>query len=188
MTSPPKPSQEDSESEVEIPTDSESDSDSGTEMTDSQVQKWLTNTFDRSTTKPMKAPLTASLSIPISASDVEKIKAGFRSRNMDDKWDLLAENPDEEGNLSLHIIRNWLHEECYVLHVVPEHEGKAKIEKITWEGNKGGLRCDEKQAMMEAVILCRMMLGCEFEALPEYGIGNLENTKVYKKLDAPDAK
>jgi hypothetical protein len=191
MTSHHKAEQEDEESEVEIPTDSESDSDSGTEMTEEEVKKWLANTYERGSRKPMKEPLTAPLNIPISHTDVEKIKVGSRSQSMDDKWDLLVEDPDEDGNLSLHIIRNWLQEECYVLHVVPklnsastDDEGTAKIERITWEGNKGGLQCDAEQAKMEAVILCRMRLGCEFEALPDYDIENLENTKVYRKLDA----
>ncbi|PQE23533.1 hypothetical protein CJF31_00006194 [Rutstroemia sp. NJR-2017a BVV2] len=189
MTSHSKAEQEEEEeSEVEIPTDSESDNDSGTEMTDEEVKKWLANIYERGSRKPMKEPLKAPLDIPISDADVEKIKVGSRSRSMDDKWDLLVEDPDENGNVSLHIIRNWLQDECYILHVVPkpstEDGGSAKIERITWEGNKGGLQCDAEQAKMEAVILCRMRLDCEFEALPDYDISNLDNTKVYRKLDA----
>ncbi|ESZ97770.1 hypothetical protein SBOR_1852 [Sclerotinia borealis F-4128] len=187
MTSHSKAGQEE-ESEVEIPTDSESDNDSGTEMTEDEVKKWQANTYERGSRKPMKEPLTAPLDVPISDADVEKIKVGSRSRSMDDKWDLLVEDPDENGNLSLHIIRNWLQNECYILHIVPnlstDDGGTTKIQSITWEGNKGGLQCDAEQAKKEAVILCRMRLNCEFQALPHYDISNLDNTRVYKKLDA----
>ncbi|RAL67552.1 hypothetical protein DID88_008307 [Monilinia fructigena] len=74
MTSHSKAEQEE-ESEVEIPTDSESDDDSGTEMTEEEVKKWLANTYERASRKPMKEPLTAPLNIPISDADVEKLKS-----------------------------------------------------------------------------------------------------------------
>jgi hypothetical protein len=91
---------------------------------------------------------------------------------MDDKWDMLIEDPDENGNISLHILRSWLQEECYILHIVPklsdDNGGSAKIQSITWEGNKAGLQCDVEQAKKEAVILSRGHLYSEFETLPHY--------------------
>lgn len=110
-----------------------------------------------------------------------KLKVGFKARSMDDKYDLLVEDPDENGNVSLHIIRNWLHEECYILRLVPG-SGSAKIQSITWEGNKSGLRCDAEQAKKEAVVLSRIFLHCNFEALPHYPSSVL--WQAYKKLDA----
>lgn len=172
---------------TEIPSDSDSDY-SGHEMTDEEVKNWDTNTYVRGSRKPMKAPLTAAWDVPLSDADVAKIKAGFRSRNMDDKWDLLIEEPDENGNISLHIIRNWLQEDCYILHIVPKPSnddgGRAKIQAITWEGNKGGLQCSTEQAKKDAVILSRMLLHCEFEKIPHYPISMLMDPSGYKKLDA----
>ncbi len=94
-------------------------------------------------------PLTAPWDLPISDADVEKLKVGFKSRRMDDKWDMLIEDPDENGHISIHILRSWLQEECYILHILPKpsnDDGRsAKIQSITWEGNKAGLQCDAEQ-------------------------------------------
>ncbi|OTB12316.1 hypothetical protein K445DRAFT_321304 [Daldinia sp. EC12] len=168
----------------EVPTtDSESEVDEEEEM-----RKWLSTAYEDSSKAPMKKPLTAPLDVPISDSDLEKIKAGCKSKSMDDKWNLLVENPDEKGGISLHIIRSWLDEPCYILHIAPksssEDGGSAKVRGITWEGNKAGLQCDAEQAKKEAVILCRGHLRCEFEALPQYPSSAFWDRNAYKKIDA----
>jgi hypothetical protein len=188
MTSHSKAEQEDYTTELPT-TDSESavEDDSGSEMDEEEIKKWYSNTYVRGSKNPMKEPLTVPWDLPISDADVEKIKVGFRSRSMDDKWDMLIEDPDENSNISLHIIRNWLQEECYTLHIAPKPSnddgGSAKIQGITWEGNKSGLQCDAEQAKKEAVILSRMLLHCEFEALPDYPLSMLGDFSAYKKLD-----
>ncbi|KAK2601689.1 hypothetical protein QQS21_004764 [Conoideocrella luteorostrata] len=160
----------------------------GEEMTDSDVERWYSRTYKRGSKDPMKEPLTASWGVPISDADVEKLKAGLQSRSMDDKWDMLVEDPDEKGGLSIHIIRSWLQEECYILHIIPkpsnDNSGSAKVQSITWEGNKAGLQCDAEQAQKEAVMLCRGHLNCEFEALPQYPGWMFWDSNAYKKLDA----
>ena len=97
------------------------------------------------------------------------------------------EDPDEYDNIYVHIIRNWLQEECYILHIVPKGSNddgwSAKIQSITWEGNKAGLQCDAEQAKKEAVILSRILVHCEFETLPCYPSSMLWDSKSYKKLD-----
>ncbi|KAJ9210253.1 hypothetical protein DTO166G4_8181 [Paecilomyces variotii] len=148
----------------------------------------LPTKYKRGSKKPMKKPLTAPWDLPISDADVEKLKVGFKCRNMDDKWDMLIEDPDENGNISLHILRSWLQEPCYILHIVskPRNDGcgSAKIQSITWEGNKAGLQCDAEQAKKETVILTRCHLHCEFEMLPDYPSSVFWDPSAYKKLDA----
>ncbi len=169
-------------SEFDVKEDADSDVD------EEEMKKWLSPTYERGSKKPMKEPLTAPWDLPISDADVEKLKVGFKSRSMDDKWDILIEDPDENDNISIHIIRNWLQEECYILHIVPKPSnddgGSAKIQSITWEGNKAGLQCDAEQAKKEAVILSRGRLHCEFEALPHYPSSMFWDSSAYKKLDA----
>jgi hypothetical protein len=188
MTSHSKAEQE--EFITELPaTDSESDiEEDHSDWDEERTKKWYSNTYERGSKKPMKESLTAPWGLAISDADVEKIKAGFRSHNMDDKYDILIEDPDENGNISLHIIRSVVQEECYILHIVPkpsnDDSGSAKIQGITWEGNKSGLQCDAEQAKKEAVILSRMLLHCEFETLPHYPSSMLWDPSAYKKLDA----
>lgn len=170
------------DSDLDLPEDEQSDFEE--DMTEEELKKWCSTTYERNSRfrKPMKEPLTAAWDLPISDADVEKLKVGFKSQSMDDKYDLLIEDPDEDGNMHLHIIRNWLREECYILHIVPDR-GSAKIQSITWEGNKSGLQCDAEHAKKEAIILSRLWLHCEFEALPDYPLSLLGQSSAYKRLD-----
>lgn len=182
---------------VPTPSDTESGPYSGTEMTDEEIKNFYSTKYKHVSRPPMKAPLTAPLDIRISNADVEKLKVGLRTYSMDDKWDFLIEDPDREGNVSLHVLRSWLgkRQDCYVLHVAAgsgndgdgdggngEGGEGAKVVGITWEGDKAGLRCEAEQAKIEAVTLCRGHLGCEFENLPDYPASMF--WKNYKRLDA----
>ncbi|KAG6368639.1 hypothetical protein INS49_002852 [Diaporthe citri] len=168
--------------------DAEEETESNVEREEGEMRKWFSTTYERGLRKPMKKPLTAPWDLPISDADVEKLIVGFRSRSMDDKWDLLIEEPDENGNMSIHIIRNWLQEECYILHIVPKPSSddgeSATVQSITWEGNKAGLQCSEEQAKKEAVMLSRGWCHCEFEALPHYPSSMFWDRNGYKRLEA----
>ncbi|PVI04205.1 hypothetical protein DM02DRAFT_519094 [Periconia macrospinosa] len=156
-------------------------------MTEEEVKNFWSTKYEHSSKKPMKEPLTAPLDMTISEADVEKIKVGYRTRSMDEKWDFLIEDPDESGNISLHILRSWLgtQDDDYILHIAPKPSnndgGSAKIVGITWEGNKAGLQCDAEQAKIEAVSLCRGHLKCKFDNLPDYPTSMF--WKNYKKLN-----
>ncbi|KAK7218937.1 hypothetical protein V2G26_006940 [Clonostachys chloroleuca] len=153
--------------------------------TEEEIRLWWTARYDRSIVKPIDEPLTAPWGLPVSSKDLEKLKAGFRTRSMDDKWDLLVEDPDDKGNISLHILRNWEYAELFILHIVSnEDSGGAVIQHITWEGNWNGHRCEAEQAQKEAVILCRLFLKCEFETVPQYPSSVMWSPEAYKKLGA----
>jgi microsomal dipeptidase-like Zn-dependent dipeptidase len=130
--------------------------------------RWRSNTYERKLVKPMKKPLTAPLDLAVSDSDVEKLKAGFRPRNLDDKYAWLIE--DENGNISIHIIRYFVQEEEYILHIAPkpsnDNSASAKIHSITWEGDMIGIKDDVEQAKKRVVILARVILKCDFENAP----------------------
>jgi hypothetical protein len=137
---------------------------------DEYWERWPLNLFERRMVKPMKKPLTAPWDLAVSDSDVEKLKAGFRPRNLDDKYAWLIE--DENGNIAIHVIRYFVQEEEYILHLAPkasdEKGGSAKIHSITWEGDVNGIKRDEELAKKTVVLLSRVNIGCGFEALPHY--------------------
>ena len=149
---------------------SDSNAHSDVEEDEEFWNRWRSNTYERKLVKPMKKPLTAPLDLAVSESDVEKLKAGFRPRNQDDKWAWLIE--DENGNISIHIIRHFVQEEFYILHITPkssnENDASAKIHSITWEGDMNGMQNDVEQAKKNVVILARIILECDFETLPHY--------------------
>lgn len=138
-------------------------------------ERWELNLFEPRVVKPMKKPLTGPLDLAVSESDLEKLKAGFRSRNQDDKWDWLIE--DENGNTSIHIVRHFVHEEVYILRIAPksrnEHDASAKIHSVTWDGDVPGMQKDAEHVMKYLVLLARSILGCDFETLPHYAPGTI---------------
>lgn len=134
-------------------------------------KRWRLNIFERKLVKPMKKPLTAPLDLTISDSDMEKLKAGFRPHSQDDKWAWLVE--DKNDNVSIHVIRHFVHEEVYILHIAPKSSSNddganAKVHSITWEGDMNGIQNDVEQAKKNVVILARIILKCDFERLPNY--------------------
>jgi hypothetical protein len=130
--------------------------------------RWSKNIFERILLKPMKKPLTAPWGLAISDSDMEKLKAGFRPRNLDDKYAFQIE--DENGNISIHITRHYVHEEEYILHITPkpsnDNSASAKIHSITWEGRLGGVKDDVEKAKERIVTLARVIPHCDFENAP----------------------
>ena len=80
--------------------------------------------------------------------------------------------------ISIHFVRSGTGKEFYVLVVNPRDGGSnsgVKIETITWEQNKGGIRISEEQAKKEVVIIARGLLEYDFDALPEYDVSELWN-------------
>ncbi|KAG4030588.1 hypothetical protein MFRU_011g00470 [Monilinia fructicola] len=116
----------------------------------------------------MEAPATASWDLRISEGDLEKLTAGFEAWDMNQRWEIAARDPDDNGIVSIHIRRSWTEEDQYILGVEPSDEGGAKITSITWEQAKGEIRVGEERGKEEAVVVCRMVLGCDFDALPLY--------------------
>jgi hypothetical protein len=126
------------------------------------------NIYDRRLVKPMKKPLTAPWDLAISDSDVEKLKAGFSPRNQDDKYTWQIE--EENGNLSIHVIRSFSNEPGWVLHIASksstDNSASAKIHSITWDGELAGIKDDVEKAKERVTILARVIPKCDFENAP----------------------
>jgi len=116
----------------------------------------------------MEAPATASWDHSISDADFSKLKAGFEALDMEDKWEIKADDPDKNGIIFIHISRSWTEIDQYILAVKPSDGGGGKIISITWEQDKGKIHVGEERGKKEAVIVCRMIVKCEFETLPLY--------------------
>jgi hypothetical protein len=126
------------------------------------------NEYEPRLVKPMEKTLTAPWDLAVSDSDLEKLRAGFRPRNLDDKYGWLIE--DDNGNISIHVIRHFVHVEEYILHIAPKpsngNGASAKIYSITWNGDLVGLKDDVEKAKETVVVLARAILKCDFENVP----------------------
>lgn len=120
----------------------------------------------------MKQPATAPWGLRISDSDLERLKAGFKPKDQDDKWYFYVSAT--ERPISVHIARSAFNIDFYVLHVVtkPSNDSSggsiAEIASITWGKDRGCL--SDEQAKKEAVMISRSVLGCDFDALPQYDL------------------
>ncbi|KAF2830451.1 hypothetical protein CC86DRAFT_367211 [Ophiobolus disseminans] len=146
---------------------SDSNAHSDVEEDEEFWDRWRSNIYEPKLVKPMKKPLTAPWDLAVSDSDVEKLKAGFRPRNFDDKYAWLIE--DDNGNISIHVIRYFIKEEEYILHLAPkssnDNGASAKIHSITWEGEMVDIQDDVEKAKERVVLLARIP-NCDFENAP----------------------
>lgn len=116
---------------------------------------------------------------PISSADLEKLKASLEPQDQDEEWLISA----TYRPISIHVARSARGNELYIPHVVVKpgdddsNNGNSniKIVGITWEQNKCGIRISEEQGKKEVVIITRGILGCDFDALPEYDVSDLWN-------------
>jgi hypothetical protein len=147
---------------------SDSNAHSDVEEDEEFWNRWRLNTYEPKLVKPMKKPLKAPWDLEISNSDLEKLKAGFRPRNFDDKYAWLIE--DEDGNIAIHIIRYFVKVEEYILHIAlnssNDNSASAKINSITWNGELIDIQDDVEKAKERVVILARVIPNCDFENAP----------------------
>jgi hypothetical protein len=121
--------------------------------------------------KAMVDPATVSWGLSISSTDFEKLKAGFESSEMEDKWTISVENLEHSGGkISITFMRSWTGQTLYKLTAKPSDGSGATIETITWERNKEGIHISEEQGKKEVVIIARLILDCDFDELPYYHI------------------
>ncbi|KAF2449074.1 hypothetical protein P171DRAFT_470654 [Karstenula rhodostoma CBS 690.94] len=126
---------------------------------------------------PAKTPTYHAIQVPASAewglavkrADYEKLLEGFRPRDMDDKWLCITDDPDAQGNTTVHWYRSWSNTEQFAVTVEvgnsTQAEGNewAKLKKITWEKVVGSLDVPVEEAKESVANLCRIFMGCELE-------------------------
>lgn len=94
------------DSKVDIPEYSQSESDFETDVTEEEIMKSCSPTYERGSRfrQPIKYPFTDTWGLPIRDADMKKLKVGFKSRSMDDKHDMLIKDPDEDSDVSLQLV------------------------------------------------------------------------------------
>lgn len=112
----------------------------------------------------MGHPLSAPWGVHITADDFEKLKGGFKPRQMEDKWECTADQPDAQGCIVIRWTQSWVDIETIALRIKGLSDG-AEIVDIMWErdtGAPGAPRRNEVEAKELATMLCQGVLGCEW--------------------------
>ncbi|PNS15034.1 hypothetical protein CAC42_2263 [Sphaceloma murrayae] len=117
----------------------------------------------------MESPATVQWVLNINDSDFEKLKSGYWSAIMNQRWDICAGLTDQNGRIPIIISRSRSGIEHYILHITPrDGHGGPKVQAITRAQTMGTDRVAEEQAKMETVMMCRAYPGCRFIELPKY--------------------
>lgn len=71
------------------------------------TERVLKDDFGAARAGPLLKPKTAAWDKFVPASEVQKILNGFMPRDMDDKWFVYTDGPDEHGRSIIHFYRSW---------------------------------------------------------------------------------
>ncbi|KAJ4357218.1 uncharacterized protein N0V89_001793 [Didymosphaeria variabile] len=116
-------------------------------------------------------PATAQWDKTITHEDYNKMLQGHKPQQMEDKWTIKANAPENaQGNAILHIYFGWKPREEISLEISTgdpsktEDEDWATIVDISWKvEHPGGLMTSEEEAKTMAINLCNGLLGCALE-------------------------
>ncbi|PVH97621.1 hypothetical protein DM02DRAFT_616412 [Periconia macrospinosa] len=119
--------------------------------------------------KPIQKPLTATWNQSIPHNDIVKLLNGFKPREMEDKWFVYADGPDNCGNAVVHMHRSWTGYKMVEAKLIIGSDGaEGALEKdtrfteITWESDPKRYNGQtEEKAKEMAKEVCRWVLGVE---------------------------
>jgi hypothetical protein len=120
-------------------------------------------------TKPMKSPKTIAWKVPIQPPQLARTLMGFRPSEMEDKWFVYADGPDNDGKISVHLIRSWtgfrIAEVKINLGDAASGSGPGWIKEFVWESSDEVIRIqDEEEAKGMVRETFRWVLGVELAA------------------------
>jgi hypothetical protein len=121
-------------------------------------------TKDSWTTKPFKAPVSSSWDLPIPPADLSKLLYGSIPQEMENKWFVYAEGPNEEGDVEVHFVRSWTGYRIATL----EANMKGRVTGLVWETSEEAVNKPTLPGTKEIVReVCRHIMGVELAPEPE---------------------
>ncbi|KAF1936033.1 hypothetical protein EJ02DRAFT_459860 [Clathrospora elynae] len=110
-------------------------------------------------------PLITSWDVFLPPSQVFTLYLGFLPQNMDDKWFIYSEGPDQAGKLKVHFHRGWTGMKFAELFVVMDTkgEGAGTIVGIKWNGGEEMNWMSEEEAKYMIRTACKWTLAVDLE-------------------------
>ncbi|KAI4934828.1 hypothetical protein J4E85_002688 [Alternaria conjuncta] len=110
-------------------------------------------------------PLITSWNVFLPPSQIYSLYLGYAPRDMDDKWYIYSEGPDQAGKLKVHFHRSWTGMKVAELFVVMDTkgEGAGKIVGIKWNGGEEMNWMSEEEAKYMIRTACRWQLAVDLE-------------------------
>lgn len=110
---------------------------------------------------------TVSWNVFLTPEQVYRLVMGFCPQEMEDKWFIYSEGPDQSGKLKVHFHRSWTGLKIAELFVVIDlkGEGAGKIVGIKWNGTEQTNGMDEEEAKYMVSTTCSWVLGVSLETM-----------------------
>lgn len=101
----------------------------------------------------------------LTPEQVFSLVMGFRAHQMDDKWFIYSEGPDNSGKLKVHFHRSWTGTKIAELFVLIDLKGlgAGKIVGIKWNGTEQTNAMNEEEAKYMISTTCAWVLGVNIE-------------------------
>ena len=134
-----------------------------------QPQAYRVTASDRQGRHEFKQPHHSAWNVHIPKDGLEKLLNGFQPREMEDKWFIYADGPDDSGHAILHMHRSWTGRKVFEIAIEGagnkgEEIGnaQARITGLKWEFDSGYLwNKDAEKAKDDVREVCRWILGVE---------------------------
>jgi hypothetical protein len=98
-------------------------------------------------------------------TQVYSLVMGYTPTDMEDKWFIYSEGPDESGKLKVHFHRSWTGMKIATLFVVVDWkgEGAGTIVGLKWNGTDQTVGMEEEEAKYMVGMCCAWVLGVDLE-------------------------
>jgi hypothetical protein len=123
-------------------------------------EDWKAKEFDK--------PVTSNWNVKVPKDAVPALLNGFKPQEMEDKWFVYTDGPDDDGIATIHMFRSWtgfpmFEVKLHVPVIVDEpggDGGAAAFTEITWESSPERISlASEGSSKDEAMTVCSWVLG-----------------------------
>lgn len=81
---------------------------------------------------PIRRPAEAAWAVKVDHDGVERLLRGYPPREMEDKWIVASDGPDENGSFTVHFHRSWTGLEIARMEMATIPTG-ARVTRLVWE-------------------------------------------------------
>jgi hypothetical protein len=133
-----------------------------------KVQSQRVVASDMRTTPFPASPLvrTIAWNVFLTPEQAYSLVMGFLPREMEDKWFIYSEGPDNSGKLKVHFHRSWTGMKIAELFVLIDlkGEGAGKIVGIKWDGSDQTNGLDQEEVKYMVSTACAFVLEVDLDS------------------------
>lgn len=155
--------------------------------TDKVTEKRVLPT-DWSDIDTFRSPVTSTWALPkpLSPAQMTRLLDGFQPRQMEDKWFVYSDGPDEEGVVRVNFYRSWTSFKLAQMEIklFSEGEGGGWVTGLIWESHPDKVNGQDAAGAKEMVAgVCRWVLGVELPLPVEVEAAEARGERAEEEVD-----